>query len=95
MSAGTQPPRRQDPVRPGERRLRAAVKTLRVSKTLSVSARDGARREDPQPYDDDWGWWIERRLRRIESQIKWLLGLAAAALLAEVIRVALAALGLP
>jgi hypothetical protein len=53
-----------------------------------------ARIADPEPYDDDWGWWIEFRLGRIEVQIRWLVGLAAAALLAEVVRVALAALGL-
>jgi hypothetical protein len=66
----------------GEDRLRAAIRRK--------SARP-ARRSDPQPYDDDWGWWIEQRLARLEVQIKWLVGLAAGALAAEVIRLALEA----
>ena len=37
---------------------------------------------------------MEQRLGRLETQIKWLITLAAAALAAEVIRVALAAWGL-
>ena len=53
------------------------------------------RKDDPQPYDGDWGWWIERRLGRVESSMKWLVGLAGAALAAEAIRVGMAALGLP
>jgi hypothetical protein len=61
----------------------------------SGSDRLQPRIDDPKPYDDDWGWWIEFRLGRIEAQIKWLVALAAGTLLAEVLRVALAALGLP
>ena len=65
-------------MKPGEKRLRDAVK--RRSNT--------ARTEKPEPYDNDWGWWIDQRLRRLETQIKWLVGLAATTLAAEVIRVA-------
>jgi hypothetical protein len=68
---------------PGEQRLRAAIQRRRQQ----------TRRDDPCPYDDDWGWWIEKRLSRLETQTKWLIGLAAGALAAEVIRVALNALG--
>jgi len=82
---------------PGEQRLRAAVR----SHARRRRARQGPgpphlqpRTDDPKPYDDDWGWWIEFRLGRIEAQIRWLLALAAGALLAEVVRVALTALGL-
>jgi hypothetical protein len=60
-----------------------------------VPGRGKPRTDDPKPYDDVWGWYIELRLDRMEAQIKWLLALAAGALVAEVIRVALAALGLP
>ena len=28
----------------------------------------GPRTDDPKPYDDDWGWWIDFRLGRIEAQ---------------------------
>jgi hypothetical protein len=49
---------------------------------------------DPQPYDNDWGWWMEKRLARLETQSRWLIGLAGAALAAQVVRVALGALGL-
>ena len=69
---------------PGEQRLRQTIHRRRQR----------ARREDPCPYDDNWGWWMEQRLSRLERQIKWLIGLAAGALVAEVIRVALAAWGL-
>ena len=69
---------------PGEQRLRQSLQRRQQR----------ARKEDPCPYDDDWGWWMEQRLGRLETQIKWLITLAAAALAAEVIRVALAAWGL-
>ena len=72
------------PPGPGETRLRQTIQRRRQR----------ARREDPSPDDDDWGWWMEQRLGRLERQIKWLIGLAAGALAAEVIRVALAAWGL-
>jgi hypothetical protein len=69
---------------PGADRLRAAI----------ARSRRPARKQDPCPYDDDWGWWIETRLARLEKQIRWLLTLAAGALFAEVLRLALTALGL-
>jgi hypothetical protein len=81
-----QPPGRRGP---GEEKLRA---TLRRHRDSGFSA--GARKKDPAPYDSDWGWWIEKRLARLEKQIRWLVGLAAAALAAEAIRIALAAFGL-
>jgi hypothetical protein len=73
------------PGRPGEERLRAAIQRQRDR---------GARVSDPQPYDNDWGWWMEKRLARLETQSRWLIGLAGAALAAQVVRVALGALGL-
>lgn len=70
---------------PGEVRLRSAIRRHRDRR---------ARLTDPQPYDNDWGWWIEKRLARLETQTRWLVGLAGAAVAAEVVRVALSALGL-
>jgi hypothetical protein len=70
---------------PGEARLREAIRRHRDRR---------ARISDPEPYDNDWGWWIEKRLARLETQSKWLIRLAGAALVAEVLRVALNALGL-
>jgi hypothetical protein len=69
----------------GEDSLRASLRSLRK--------RRDARRENPQPYDDDWGWWIETRLCRIEDQNKWLLRLSLGVLAAEALRIALAAAG--
>ena len=69
---------------PGETHLRQALR----------ARRGRARKDDPHPYDDDWGWWIEQRLSRLETQTKWLIGLATGALAAEVLRVALQAFGL-
>ncbi len=69
---------------PGERRLRQAI----------ARRREGARRNAPRPYDDDWGWWVEERLARLQKGQRWLIRIAAAALAAEVIRIATTALGL-
>ncbi len=69
---------------PGEERLRQLLR----------SRRDGARHEDPRPYDDDWGWWIEGRIARLEKGQTWLIRVAIAALVAEIIRIAGAAAGL-
>lgn len=69
----------------GEDRLRAAIRR---------KSAQPARHCDPRPYDDDWGWWIEQRLARLETELKWLVGLAAGALVAQVIRLALQALGI-
>ena len=76
---------------PGETRLRQSLQRRRNQLQQAFGR---ARRDDPCPYDDDWGWWMEQRLSRLETQLKWLTGLASAALAAEVIRVALAAWGL-
>lgn len=77
---------------PGETRLRATIR--RSASSLPPWKRGPARTKAPEPYDDDWGWWINDRLTRIETQIKWLITLAAGALAAEVIRLGLAALGI-
>jgi hypothetical protein len=69
----------------GEERLRASLNAL--------GKRGQARHDDPQPYDEDWGWWIESRLRRIEEQNTWLLRLSLGVLAAEGLRIALAAAG--
>ena len=61
----------------GEDRLREALRRRRLR----------ARIEAPRPYDDDWGWWIEQRLTRLEQGQRWLLGLALSTLAAELIRV--------
>jgi hypothetical protein len=71
-------------VKPGETRLREAIQTQKQR----------TRREDPRPYDNDWGWWIEYRLRRLENGQKWLIRFAIGALAAEVVRIAAATLGL-
>jgi hypothetical protein len=65
-------------MKPGEQHLRRAVRQI---------APRPPRRQEPQPYDEDWGWWIQERLKRIETQMKWLLGLALSALAGEVIRI--------
>jgi hypothetical protein len=71
-------------VKGGEKRLRQAIRT-----------RGGrARREDPRPYDADWGWWIEARIVRLENGQTWLIRIAIGALVAEIIRIAMAAAGL-
>jgi hypothetical protein len=69
---------------PGEERLRELLR----------ARRDGTRREDPRPYDDDWGWWIEGRIVRLEKGQTWLIRIAIGALVAEIIRIASAAAGL-
>jgi hypothetical protein len=62
----------------GERRLKQALARRR---------RRSPRRDRPRPYDENWGWWMEDRLGRVETQIKWLVGLAATTLATEVLRV--------
>lgn len=51
--------------------------------------REKTRQDEPAPYDDDWGWWIEKRLARIEDGQRWIIRLAGGILIAEVIRAAL------
>ena len=70
-------------MKPGEERLK---------QYLRRRARQPANR--PQPYDNSWGWWMEQRMARVEAQLKWLLGLGAATLAGEVIRIALATFNL-
>ena len=68
-------------MKPGEQRLRHALQRRKKP----------ARTAKPEPYDDDWGWWIDQRIGRLETQIKWLVGLAATTLATEVVRIASAA----
>jgi hypothetical protein len=74
--------------RPGERRLR---EQLRRS---ARARRHRARSEDPRPYDDDWGWWIEDRIARLENGQTWLIRIAIGALVAEIIRIITVTTGL-
>jgi hypothetical protein len=69
----------------GEENLRASLRALHKQRE--------ARHDNPQPYDDDWGWWIETRLCEIEGQMKWLMRLALGVLAAEALRIALSLLG--
>lgn len=68
----------------GEARLKAVIARRRAA----------ARSEDPRPYDDAWGWWIEERIARLESGQLWLIRIGIGALVAEVIRILCMALGL-
>jgi hypothetical protein len=61
---------------PGETRLREVIQRQKQR----------TRGEDPRPYDDDWGWWVEARLQRLENGQMWLIRIAAGALAAETIR---------
>lgn len=68
-------------MRPGEEKLKRAIARHRQART-----------EDPSPYDDNWGWWIEKRLQSLENGQRWLIRIAASILLAELLRLAAAAL---
>jgi hypothetical protein len=68
----------------GDERLKAAIARRRAA----------ARSEDPRPYDNAWGWWIEERIARLESGQLWLIRIGIGALVAEVIRILCLALGL-
>ena len=70
----------------GEERLRQALRDLKLRK---------ARADDPEPYDDAWGWWIDKRLAAVEARLKWILGLALATLAAQILRIALETVQLP
>jgi len=70
----------------GEDRLRAAIARRRKQ--------HDARSEDPRPYDESWGWWVEERLARLENGQTWLIRVAIGALAAEIVRIALVAFGL-
>jgi len=62
---------------PSEERLRDVI----------VSGQQRPRSEDPCPYDDDWGWWVEERIARLENGQAWLIRIAMGALVAEIIRI--------
>ena len=64
--------------RPGEQRLKEAIRRRQQ--------RPPTRDSDPKPYDENWGWWMERRLENLENGQKWLIRLAAGILLADIIR---------
>lgn len=68
----------------GEDRLKAAIAQRRAR----------ARSDDPRPYDESWGWWVEERLARLENGQTWLIRVAIGALAAEIVRIALVAFGL-
>jgi hypothetical protein len=72
--------------RTGENRLKAAIARRRK--------RSDARSDDPRPYDESWGWWVEEHLARLENGQTWLIRVAITALAAEITRIALAAFGL-
>lgn len=71
-------------MRPGDRRLRD------VLRARSRRARD----QDPRPYDNDWGWWIEARIARLEKGQAWLIRIAISALTAEIVRIILVTSGI-
>lgn len=79
---------------PGERRLRRAIRARRERTASQYGATGEARSEDPRPYDDDWGWWIEGRLARLENGQTWLIRIAIGALVAEIIRIVSVTAGL-
>jgi type IV secretory pathway component VirB8 len=68
----------------GDDRLRAAI----------TRRKQQARSEDPRPYDDSWGWWVEERIARLEKGQTWLIRIAIGALIAEIIRIITVATGL-
>ena len=72
--------------RRGEQALKGAIARRRT--------RLEARSEDPRPYDDTWGWWIEERVRRLETGQMWLIRIAIGALVAEIIRTICSTFGL-
>jgi hypothetical protein len=41
------------------------------------------RRQPPQPGDEDWPWWIQERLERIEDNQRWELRLIIGALIMQ------------
>lgn len=77
-------------------RVRPAAQGPHEERLRDVDAarRDTARTEDPRPYDDDWGWWIESRIARLENGQTWLIRIALGALVAEIIRIIIVAAGL-
>jgi hypothetical protein len=70
-------------MRPGEERLKKVVRLLRGK----------PRKENPVPYDDTWGWWIQERTTSLERKVNLILTLATTAVLGELIRIALDVFG--
>ena len=67
----------------GDDRLRAAI----------IRRKQQARSEDPRPYDESWGWWVEDRIARLEKGQTWLVRIAIGALAAEILRIIMVATG--
>jgi len=67
----------------GDDRLRAVIQRRRQH----------ARRDDPHPYDNDWGWWIDARIARLEKGQTWLIRISISALVAEILRIILVTSG--
>jgi hypothetical protein len=76
----------------GDTRLKAALGRHR--RAARDHGRSHARADDPKPYDFAWGWWIEERITRLENGQTWLIRIAIGALVAEVLRIIMAATGL-
>jgi len=70
-------------MRPGEERLKKVVRLVRGR----------PRKENPVPYDDTWGWWIQERTTSLERKVNLILTLATTAVLGELIRIALDVFG--
>ncbi|MFO7743426.1 MAG: hypothetical protein R6X31_14060 [Anaerolineae bacterium] len=71
-------------MKPGEAHLREVIQKQKCR----------ARRDDPHPYDPDWGWWVEARLQRLENGQMWLIRIAGGALVAQIVRILLQTTGL-
>jgi len=71
-------------MRPGEQYLKEVIHKQKAR----------TRTEDPRPYDDNWGWWVEARLHRLENGQLWLIRIAGGALAAQVIRILCETIGL-
>lgn len=69
---------------PGEARLREVIQRQKQR----------TRREDPRPYDNDWGWWVEARIAKLETGQLWLIRIATGALVAQVLKIACETVGL-
>jgi hypothetical protein len=75
---------RRGPVDSGDEKLKVAI----------ARRQQAARDQDPKPYDNAWGWWIEERIARLENGQTWLIRIAIGALAAEIIRMIMAATGI-
>ena len=81
--------------RPATRELRSGEQSLAAATRRLLRSRPPAgTKTTPQPYDHSWGWWVEQRLGRLESQLAWLIRLALATLVGEVIRIIIGTLHL-